>query len=69
MRGRRRSSRSGASRVSAMRALARHGRVWAPLGARVLARSGSVLVKGVHELLQESERDVQDTTVQARSER
>ena len=42
---------------------------WARLGVAGLARAGSVLVKGVHELLQESERDVQDTTVQARSER
>jgi hypothetical protein len=42
------------------------GMFWAPLGARVLARAGLVLVKGVHERVQGGERKTFDTVVRSR---
>jgi hypothetical protein len=58
--------RSGASRVEAMGALVQHGHVLGATGAHVLARAGSVLVKGVHERVQGGERKKFDTVVRSR---
>jgi hypothetical protein len=45
-----------------------HGRSWACLGVAVLARAGSVLVKGVHGRVQGGEGKRRDMAVQARSD-
>ena len=42
------------------------GMSWAPLGACVLTRAGSVLVKGVHERVQGGERKRADMVVRSR---
>jgi hypothetical protein len=57
------SSRSGASRAGAMRALARPGHAWACLGTSMPACARVVLVKGVHGRVQGGERERPDMVV------